>query len=84
MVCVHAKSPLSCPALCDPVACSPPGSFVSGILQARILELLCPPAETLPDPGIKPMSLTSSILAGSFFIYYICYIILFMYYIYYT
>ena len=28
----------SCPALCDPMDCSPPGSSVHGILQARILE----------------------------------------------
>ena len=28
----------SCPTLCDPVNCSPPGAFVHGILQARILE----------------------------------------------
>ena len=28
----------SCPTLCDPMDCSPPGSFVCGILQARILE----------------------------------------------
>ena len=28
----------SCLALCDPVDCSPPGSSVMGILQARILE----------------------------------------------
>ena len=28
----------SCPALCDPVDCSPPGSSVYGILQARVLE----------------------------------------------
>ena len=27
----------SCPTLCDPVDCSAPGSFVHGILQARIL-----------------------------------------------
>ena len=27
-----------CPTLCDPMDCSPPGSSVSGILQARILE----------------------------------------------
>ena len=24
--------------LCDPVDCSPPGSFIHGVLQARILE----------------------------------------------
>ena len=28
----------SCPTLCDPRDCSPPGSSVHGILQARILE----------------------------------------------
>ena len=28
----------SCPTLCNPVDCSPPGSSVCGILQARILE----------------------------------------------
>ena len=29
---------VSCPTLCDPVDCSPPGSAVPGILQARILQ----------------------------------------------
>ena len=28
----------SCPTLCDPMDCDPPGSSVHGILQARILE----------------------------------------------
>ena len=28
----------SCPTFCDPMDCSLPGSFVHGILQARILE----------------------------------------------
>ena len=28
----------SCPSLCDPTDCSPPGSSVHGVLQARILE----------------------------------------------
>ena len=28
----------SCPTLCDPIGCSPPGFSVHGILQARILE----------------------------------------------
>ena len=27
-----------CPTLCNPMDCSPPGSSVHGILQARILE----------------------------------------------
>ena len=33
-----AKSLQSCPTLCDPIDCSPPGSAVPGILQARTLE----------------------------------------------
>ena len=33
-----AKSLQSCPTLCDPIDCSPPGSRVPGILQARTLE----------------------------------------------
>ena len=34
-LCMHAQS---CPTLCNPMECSPPGSSVHGILQARILE----------------------------------------------
>ena len=34
-MCVHAQS---CLTLCDPMNCSPPGSSVHGIFQARILE----------------------------------------------
>jgi len=31
----------SCPTLCDPMDCSPPGSSVRGIFQARVLECHC-------------------------------------------
>ena len=51
---------------CDPMDCSPQGSSVHGISQARIpgngLPFLSP--RDLTDPGIKP---TSSALAGRFF-----------------
>ena len=43
-VCVWAKSLLLCPILCGPMDCSPPGSFVHGILQARILERVALPS----------------------------------------
>ena len=33
-----AESRQPCPTLCDPIDGSPPGSPISGILQARILE----------------------------------------------
>ena len=36
--CDHVLVAQSCPALYDPMVCSPPGSSVHGILQARILE----------------------------------------------
>ena len=35
---VHAQLLQSCPALCNPMDCSPPGSSVHGILQSRLLE----------------------------------------------
>ena len=38
MVTAAAKSPQSCPTLCDPIDGSPPGSPVPGIFQARTLE----------------------------------------------
>ena len=34
----------SCPTLCSPMGCSPPGSSVHGILQARILEWVAMPS----------------------------------------
>ena len=36
--CMRAKLPQSCLTLCNPMDCSPPGSSVHGILQARIVE----------------------------------------------
>ena len=38
MVAAAAKSLQSCLTLCDPIDGSPPGSTISGILQARTLE----------------------------------------------
>ena len=46
-----------CPTLCDPMNCSPPGSSVHGILQARILEWVAIPfSRDLSNPEIKPRS----------------------------
>ena len=45
----------SCLTVCDPLGCSPPGSSVHGISQARILEWVAFPfSGDLPNPGIKP------------------------------
>ena len=58
------KSLQLCATLCDPMDCSPPGSPVHGILQARKRS---PPGD-LSEPGIEPVSLMSPALAGGFFI----------------
>ena len=47
-----------CPTLWDPTDCSPPGSSVHGILQARILEWVAIPfSRGSSHPGMEPMSL---------------------------
>ena len=56
---------LSCFTLCDPMDCSPPGSSVHRILQARILEWVAVPSPGgLPNPGIELASLTSPSWTG--------------------
>ena len=54
--CARAKSHQLCPTLCDPMGCSPPGSSIHWILQARILEW-----------DAMPSSKGSPPLAGGFF-----------------
>jgi len=45
----------SCPTLCDPMDCSPPGSSVHGIFQARILEWVAISfSEIFPTQGLNP------------------------------
>ena len=68
-VCIYisAKSLQPCPALCNRMDCSPPGSSVCGTLQARIPEWVAISfSRVSSSAGIKPMSLTSA-LAGRFF-----------------
>ena len=53
-VCMGAKLLPSCPTLCNPMDCTPPGSSVHGILQARILECVAmPSSRDLLKPGIR-------------------------------
>ena len=55
--CVSPQSLQSCLTLCDTMDCSPPGSSVLGILQARILErVTIPSTRGSSRPGIKPTS----------------------------
>ena len=63
IVCVHATLLQSCLTLRDPMDCSPPGSCVHEILQAKIPGVGCHALlwGDLPDPGMKPASLKSCI-----------------------
>ena len=45
--------------------CSPRGSSVNGILQARILDdLPCPPSGDIPASGTEPLFLLPPVLVG--------------------
>ena len=58
-MCMGAKSLQSYPTLFDPMDCSPSGSSVHGILQARILAWVAlPSSRGSSDPGIEPVSLS--------------------------
>ena len=55
--CMCAKSLQSCSILCDPMDCSPPGSSVHEILQARILAWVAMPSSSgYSQPGVEPES----------------------------
>ena len=56
-----------CPTLCDPVDCSPPSLSMWLSPQEHQSGLPFPPPGDLPNPKIKPVSLTSPALAGRFF-----------------
>ena len=52
----------SCPTLCDPMNCSPPGSSVHGILQARTLEWIAIPWTLLNNvSNIGSLTVTNSL-----------------------
>ena len=52
--CVCAQS---CLTLCIPMDCSPPGSAVHGLFQARIIEQVAISySRDLPHPGMEPTS----------------------------
>ena len=64
MVCEVLVAQL-CPTLCDPMDCSPPGSSVHGILQARILEWVAIP---FSRGSSQPKDLTQvSCISGRYF-----------------
>ena len=55
----------SCPTLCDPMDCSPPGSSVHGILQERVLEWVAMPSSRGSSQSRDQTQV--SLIAGGFF-----------------
>ena len=97
--CMRAKSLQLCMSLCDPMDRSPAGSSIMGFSKQKYWNrLLCPIPGDLSDPGIEPVSLTSSwifrcslpLVSPGKLIHYIyytlqyIYILYTMYYIYYN
>ena len=67
-VCVCAQS---CPTLWDPMVCSPPGSSVHGILQARILEWVAiSSSRAIQSPRIQSMDQTCISCTGQRILYH--------------
>ena len=65
---MRAESLQPCPILGDPMDCSPAGSSVHRILQARTLQWVAITfSRDLPNQGIKPESLMSLALTGGLF-----------------
>ena len=69
--CLHAKLLQSCLTLCDPMHCSPPGSSVHRILQARILEWVATPSS---KGSSHPRAQTRSSCIGREFLYHYCHL----------
>ena len=69
LVTMHACHRFSCVRLCEtPWTVARQGSSVHVMLQARVLEWVAmPSSKNLPNPGVKPASLTSLALADRFF-----------------
>ena len=62
---IHAKLLLPCPALCNPMDCSPPASSDQGSSRREYWSgLSCPPPVVLPDSEIEPACHMSPALAN--------------------
>ena len=67
-MCMRAQLLQSCPTLCDPMDCSPPGSSAQGISQARILEwVTMPSSRGSSQPSDGSCVSCISCIAGEFF-----------------
>ena len=71
IVCLRTQSLQSCPTLCNTVDCSPPGSSVHWILQARILEWVAMPSYRGSSPPRNRTQVSClSCITGRYFTYW--------------
>ena len=70
-VCVCARSLQSCPTLCNPVNCGPPGSPVQGTLQASILGWAANPTPYMLSFSTSTGSLKTQPWAHFFFFFFL-------------
>ena len=66
---MFAKCAQACPTLCDPIDCSPTGSSIHMIFQAKILEWIAISSSRgiFLTPGLNPYLLQVSYMADRFF-----------------
>ena len=70
LACMCAKSLQSCPNICNPMDCSPPGSSVLGILQARIQEWFAMPSSRVSSQPRYGTWVSYVSCIGKQFLYY--------------
>ena len=73
-LCMHAKLLQSCPTLCDPMDCSPPGSSVHEIVQARILEWVAIPSSRGSSQSRDQIHVSYVSCIGRQVLYHQCYL----------
>ena len=76
-VCIYSlrdKSLQSCPSVCHPMDCSPPGPTVHGILQARILERVAMPSSRGSSPPRDQTLVFYVSCIGRWVLYHYCHL----------
>ena len=71
---VYAKLHQSCPSLCNPVDCSPPGSSFHGILQGRILEWVTMPFSRVPSRCRDRTCVSYVSCTSTWVLYHLCHL----------
>ena len=73
-LCTCTTSVQLCPTLCKPMDCSPPGSSVHGVLQARILEWVAMPSSRGSYPPRDQTQVSYVSCTGKRVLYHQCHL----------